>query len=104
MGADRCTTGRPTFRRPARTPRFRIRLATGESVWAEAAEIGEGTPHENAMRECDARFEVGIDDLDAARVAPVARGWPRLLADRGRAATRGRGLTPSDLLRRRRPS
>jgi hypothetical protein len=48
------------------SPQFCIRLAAGESVRAEAAKIGEGTPHEDAMRECDARFEIGIDDLDEA--------------------------------------
>ena len=32
----------------------------------EAAEIGAGTAHEDALRGCDARFEIGIDDLDAA--------------------------------------
>jgi hypothetical protein len=48
------------------SPQFRVRLATGESVRAEAAEIGEGTAHERAMRGCDARFEIDIDDLDAA--------------------------------------
>jgi hypothetical protein len=57
---DQLSAGRPG------SPRFRIRLATGELVQAEAAEIGEGTPHEDAMRECDARFEIAIDDLDAA--------------------------------------
>jgi hypothetical protein len=48
------------------SPRFRIRLAAGESVRVEASEIGEGTPHADALRECDARIEIGIDDLDAA--------------------------------------
>jgi hypothetical protein len=47
-------------------PHFRIWLEVGEPVRAEAAEIGEGTPHEAAMRECDARFDIGIDDLDEA--------------------------------------
>jgi len=51
--------------RPDR-PQFRLRLKTGESVRAEAVEIGEGTSHERAMQECDARFEIDIDDLDAA--------------------------------------
>jgi hypothetical protein len=48
------------------SPQFRIRLAAGESVRAEAAEIGQGTPHEEALRECDARFEIDIEDLDEA--------------------------------------
>jgi len=47
-------------------PQFRVWLDVGEHVRAEAAEIGEGTPHEAAMRECDARFDIGIDDLDEA--------------------------------------
>jgi len=52
-----------TASRPG-SPEFRIRLATEEWVRAEAAEIGDGTPHEAAMRECDARFEVSFDSLD----------------------------------------
>ncbi len=48
------------------SPQFRVRLVAGDLVRAEAVEIGEGTPHEAAMRECDARFEIGIEDLDAA--------------------------------------
>jgi len=52
-----------TAARPG-SPEFRIRLATEEWVRAEAAEIGDGTPHEAAMRECDARFEVSFDSLD----------------------------------------
>lgn len=47
-------------------PMFRIRLSTEPHVALEAAEIGEDTPHEDAMRECGARFEVAIDDLDKA--------------------------------------
>ena len=47
-------------------PQFRVWLDVGEHVRAKAAEIGEGTPHEAAMRECDARFDIGIDDLDEA--------------------------------------
>ena len=45
---------------------FRIRLAAGEHVRVEASEIGEATPHAAAMRECSARFEIDIQDLDAA--------------------------------------
>lgn len=48
------------------SPQFRVWLEVGEAVRTEAAEIGAGTPHEAAMRECDARFEIGIDDLDEA--------------------------------------
>ena len=57
---DDLTVGRPG------SPQFRVRLVVGESVRVEAAEIGEGTPHEAALRECDARFEIGIEDLDEA--------------------------------------
>jgi hypothetical protein len=57
---DELTAGRPG------SPQFRIVLSAEPHVAAEAAEIGEGTPHASAMRECGARFEVGIDDLDAA--------------------------------------
>jgi hypothetical protein len=57
---DELTAGR------AGSSQFRIRLSAAPHVAAEAAEIGEGTPHEAAMRECGARFEVGIDDQDAA--------------------------------------
>jgi hypothetical protein len=35
-------------------------------VCVEAAKIGHGTPHEDALRECDARFEIVIEDLDEA--------------------------------------
>jgi hypothetical protein len=48
------------------SPQFRVHLVVGELVRAEATEIGKGTPYEAAMRECDARFEIGIDDLDEA--------------------------------------
>ena len=44
-------------------PEFRVVLATGDHVKVEAAEIGEGTPHQAAMAECDVRFEVFFDDL-----------------------------------------
>lgn len=48
------------------SPQFRVRLEISEIVKFEAAEIGEGTPYEAAMRECDARFEISIEDLDEA--------------------------------------
>lgn len=57
---DELTAGRPG------SPQFSVVLSAEPHVAAEAAEIGEGTLHEAAMRECNARFEVGIDDLDAA--------------------------------------
>lgn len=47
-------------------PQFRVWFETGEHVRTDAAEIGKGTPYEVAMRDCDARFEIGIDDLDEA--------------------------------------
>ena len=57
---DELTAGRPG------RPQFRIVLSTEPHVAEEAAEIGKCTPHAAAMRECGARFEVSIDDLDAA--------------------------------------
>ena len=48
------------------SPLFRVRLSAEPHVAIEAAEIGEGTPHAVAMRECGARFEIDFDDLDAA--------------------------------------
>src|SRR4051794_21775537 len=57
---DHLTAGRPG------SPQFRVRLVADEHMRADAAEIGEGIPHAAALRECSARFEVSIDDLDAA--------------------------------------
>lgn len=57
---DELTAGRPG------SPQFRIVLSAEPHVAIEAAEISEGTPHAAAMRECSARFEIGIEDLDAA--------------------------------------
>ncbi|MGL6073948.1 MAG: hypothetical protein ACRC8S_07290 [Fimbriiglobus sp.] len=54
-----------TASRPG-SPEFRITMTTEPHVTLEAAEIGEGTPHADAMKKCTARFEVSIDDLDAA--------------------------------------
>jgi hypothetical protein len=54
------TAGRPG------SPQFRLRLSAAPHVAAEAAEIGDGTPHAAAMRECAARFEIEIDDRNAA--------------------------------------
>ncbi len=48
------------------SPQFRISLASEPHVLVEAIEISSGTPHAAAMRECAARFEIVIDDLDAA--------------------------------------
>jgi hypothetical protein len=47
-------------------PQFRVYLEAGATVRTEAIEIAEGTPHSAGMRECDARFVIVIDDLDAA--------------------------------------
>lgn len=57
---DHLTTGWPGG------PQFRVWFETGEDVKEDAAEIGRGTEFEAAMRECDARFEIGIDDLAEA--------------------------------------
>jgi hypothetical protein len=48
------------------SPQFRISLSSEPHVLAEAVGSSQGTPHAAAMRECAARFEVVIDDLDAA--------------------------------------
>jgi hypothetical protein len=55
---DQLTVGRPG------SPELCVRLAVGEWVRTEAAEVGEGTPHAAALRECDARFEISFDSLD----------------------------------------
>ena len=47
-------------------PQFRVWYEAGEHVREDAAEIGKGTEDQAAMRDCDARFEIGIDDLDEA--------------------------------------
>lgn len=57
---DRLVVGRPG------SPRFWVHLSSAPQVQVEAAEIGTGTPDEVAMRECGARFEVEIEDLDEA--------------------------------------
>lgn len=48
------------------SPSFRIGHVTDSHVQVEAAEIGAGSEHEEAMRGCDARFEIEIQDLDEA--------------------------------------
>jgi hypothetical protein len=45
---------------------FQIYLSTEPHVAVEAGEIAEGTPHEEAMRSCDARFEVSVGDFERA--------------------------------------
>ena len=47
-------------------PVLRIAYAADSYVAEEAAEIAQGNPHAAALLPCDARFEVLIDDLDAA--------------------------------------
>jgi hypothetical protein len=49
-----------------KSPEFCVRLVTESGVRAEAAEIGEGTPHEADLRECDAYFEINFESLDEA--------------------------------------
>ena len=44
---------------------FRVSLALDEYVRQEAAELPDGVPSFEAMSNCDARFEILIDDLDA---------------------------------------
>lgn len=45
-------------------PELRIVMASGELVQEEAAEIAEGSPFVEAMRQCDARFEISFDSLE----------------------------------------
>ncbi len=47
-------------------PVLRITYAAADYVAEENAEIAQGHPHAVALLPCDARFEVLIDDLDAA--------------------------------------
>ena len=45
---------------------FRIQLVADSHVLEEAIEIGTGSPHEEKMRTCNARFEIAIENLDVA--------------------------------------
>lgn len=45
---------------------FEITMKQGESVLAEAQEVGQGSPYEATMALCDARFEVYFTNLDQA--------------------------------------
>lgn len=45
-------------------PVFRITLTEQPHVRREAKEIARGTEHEGTMGQCDARFEITIDDLE----------------------------------------
>jgi hypothetical protein len=47
-------------------PGLRIAYVKEPYVGPEAQEISAGTPHATAMSQCDARFEILLDDLDAA--------------------------------------
>lgn len=47
-------------------PTLLVRLSAALYVRDEASEIGEGTPFAVEMSRCDRRFEIGIEDLDAA--------------------------------------
>ncbi|MEM9862306.1 MAG: hypothetical protein AAF938_11850 [Myxococcota bacterium] len=47
-------------------PSFTVVHMAGPSVQAEAAKIGSGTEHASEMNACNAKFEIGIADLDAA--------------------------------------
>jgi hypothetical protein len=57
---DHLVVGRPG------SPYFRVRLSSAPHVRLEAVEIARDTLHEPAMRECEARFEIEIEDLDEA--------------------------------------
>jgi hypothetical protein len=46
-------------------PRLRVAFLTEAYVQEEAAEIGEGTRYAADLGQCDARYEIMIDDLDA---------------------------------------
>jgi hypothetical protein len=45
-------------------PALRVHLSNAAHVAVEAAEIAEGTEHVAGLAACNARFEIGIDDLD----------------------------------------
>jgi hypothetical protein len=47
-------------------PALRVACVAEGYVAEEAAEIAQGNPHAAALLPCDARFEILIDDLDAA--------------------------------------
>ena len=48
------------------SPVFRIARSSEPHVVIESAEIGDGSPHSDAVSKCDSRFEVLTDDLDSA--------------------------------------
>jgi hypothetical protein len=45
-------------------PELRVVFTQGEDVRDEATEIGEGTPHAEAMGHCDSLFAILIENLD----------------------------------------
>lgn len=47
-------------------PELSVVLSAESHVAEEATEIGEGTPFAAELSHCNARFEIGIADLDAA--------------------------------------
>lgn len=47
------------------SPVLRIGFVADDYVLGEAGELSEGTPHAQAMSQCDVRYEIAIDDLDA---------------------------------------
>jgi hypothetical protein len=47
-------------------PVLRVAYAAEDYVAEENAEIAQGNPHAAALSPCDARFEILIDDFDAA--------------------------------------
>ncbi len=45
---------------------FKIQLVTDPHVIEEAIEIGNGSPREDEMKACNARFEIAIENLEVA--------------------------------------
>jgi len=52
------------FVRSDNGPEMSLVFNAEADVAKEAAEIGEGTPFAGELIDCDARFEIGIEDLD----------------------------------------
>lgn len=48
------------------SPTYRVSLVGQPHVLEEARRIAQGTEHERALGQCDARFEIAIPDLDEA--------------------------------------
>jgi hypothetical protein len=64
-GASIRREGNTLFVRWGNGPELRVVFVREDYVRQEAAEISAGTPHAEAMSQCDVRFEIIIDDLDA---------------------------------------